>query len=711
VQNGAVVYRERLPDGGGAPSAFTQDGRLIAVHVHGFEKDDFLLTGFSGHEAVSQLFQFDLDMLSSDLAAHEKRLVGQNVTFSIHPQLGTRSFFNGFISHFFADEPIFRFGRAYRARIVPWLWFLTRTSNSRIFQNMNVVDIAKKIFADHGLNDYEFRLQRSYSPYEYKVQYRETDFNFVSRLLEFEGIFYFFHHENGRHTAVFGDAPSVFKPGERAKVTLEPDPSWEEIHDWHHAYEFRPGRWTLSDYDFKKPRTDLTATQPTLVDNPDMKKFEFFDHPGEYVDKSIGDGLARTRIEMEEAAYHVVNGLGMVASFRVGETFTLEHHPVDEEVGASYALLYLNHQASETSYSDEKAASSYTNSFVGLPSKTVFRPPRITPCPVVEGPQTATVVGPRGEEIYTDEYGRIKVQFRWDRYGKADENSTMFLRLAQTWAGNKWGAQVLPRIGMEVIVEFLEGDPDRPIVTGCLNNADAMPPDKLPDHRTRSVFRTRSSPNSNGFNEISFEDKAGSEQLFFRGQRDQDIRIKNDVREWVGNERHLIVGQDQLEKVGSQKYPATKHLTVTADQKEKVTGTVSLAADGDMHQKIAQNSALKANMKVAIEAGISITLKTGSSFIEIGPAGITIVGTPLVMINSGGSPDPLTAQPDAPKDPKEADERQPPEALQKASTQQPPAPGAPPVLVDQTFTSPQAAALQQAAQNGTPFCAVCAASG
>jgi len=247
--------------------AFTQDERLIAVRIHNFGKDDFLLTGFSGHEAVSQLFQFDLELLCDDLAADKKQLVGENVTFSIQPEEGTRSFFNGFISHFFAAEPAGRFGRSYQARIVPWLWFLTRAANSRIFQNKNVVDIAKQIFSDHGFSDFEFRLQRSYSPYEYKVQYRETDLNFVSRLLEHEGIFYFFHHENGRHTAIFGDAPSAFRQGERANVSFVPEAAWEHVHGWHHAYEFRPGRWTLTDYDFKKPQTDLTADRPTLIDN------------------------------------------------------------------------------------------------------------------------------------------------------------------------------------------------------------------------------------------------------------------------------------------------------------------------------------------------------------------------------------------------------------------------------------------------------------
>ncbi len=681
----------------------TQDNRLIAVETS-LGKDHFLLTGFSGQESVSQLFQFDLEMLSDDDAAEHTELVGQNLTFSICPRNGTRSFFNGFISQFSAAEKVEDRARLYRARIVPWLWFLTRAANSRIFQNQNVVDIAKQIFADHGFNDYVFQLQRSYQPYEYKVQYRETDFNFVSRLLEHEGIFYFFRHENGKHTAVFGDAAIAFAPGELARVSFASIADWEHIQGWHHAYEFQTGQWTLTDYDFKKPQADLTAGQPTVIANPIMKKYEFFDYPGQYLTKDAGQGLARTRIEMEEAAYHIVNGVSMVPSLRSGESFTLADHPVPSENGASYALLSIHHDARDTSYFQAENASSYTNSFVCLPAKTVFRPPRVTPVPVVHGPQTATIVGPKGEEIHTDEYGRVKVQFRWDRYGKADEKSTIFLRLAQSWAGNKWGAQTLPRIGMEAIVEFLEGDPDKPIVTGCLNNAAMMPPDPLPDNKTRTVFRTQSTPKSSGFNEFSFEDKAGKEQVFLRGERDQDVRIKNDAREWIGNDRHLIVTKSQREKVGSG-----KHLTITGDQNEKVSGTVSLAAEGDLHQKIDQNAALKAGMNIAIEAGIAITLKAGASFIEIGPAGITIVGSPLVMINSGGSPGPLTAQPHAPLDPAEADERQPPGTPASAVTGQAPAPGGPPVLVRETL-SPQAEAMRQAAKGGAPFCAICAAA-
>jgi type VI secretion system secreted protein VgrG len=273
---------------------------------------------------------------------------------------------------------------------------------------------------------------------------------------------------------------------------------------------------------------------------------------------------------------------------------------------------------------------------------------------------------------------------------------------------------------MEAIIEFLEGDPDKPIVTGCFYNATAMPPDALPDNKTRTVFRTRSTPNASGFNELSFEDKAGSEQIFMHGEYDQDIRIKHDAKEWIGNDRHLIVKNDQLEKV-----EGSKSLQITGDQKEKVGGTVSLDAAEDLHQKLGMNAALKAGMNVAIEAGIQLTLKAGSSFIDISPAGITIVGSPLVMINSGGSPGSLTAQPQATNNAKEADDRKPGQPLPKANTGKPPDPGIAPTYITESFSdspqtlsdspqtlsdSPQAESLKQASQTGAPFCAVCAAA-
>jgi type VI secretion system secreted protein VgrG len=338
-------------------------------------------------------------------------------------------------------------------------------------------------------------------------------------------------------------------------------------------------------------------------------------------------------------------------------------------------------------------------------------------------------VGPSGEEVYTDEHARVKVKFHWDRYSKADENSSCWIRVAQVWAGKRWGAMYIPRIGQEVIVEFLEGDPDRPIVTGRVYNAQAKLPYDLPGNKTMSTLKSNSTKGGDGFNEIRFEDKKGEEQIFIHAEKDEDVRVKNDAKEWVGADRHLIVKRDQLEQVDGD-----KHLTVKGDQNEKIDGTVSLNAGMDFQQKVGMKHALEAGMdihikggmKVVIEAGMQLSLKAGASFIDIGPGGVAISGTPTVMINSGGSAGSGSgSSPDATKLPKEAataepgqvsgpsPSQPPPGPLQPASPsgQAPPPSGqmaslsgqpAPPVKV-----SPQAATLQQAAKDGTPFCEEC----
>jgi type VI secretion system secreted protein VgrG len=314
----------------------------------------------------------------------------------------------------------------------------------------------------------------------------------------------------------------------------------------------------------------------------------------------------------------------------------------------------------------------------------------------VEGIQTAIVVGPSGEEIYTDEYGRVKVQFHWDRRGSSDENSSCWMRVSQLWAGTNWGAMFIPRIGQEVIVDFLEGDPDRPLVTGRVYHGTNMPPYSLPDEKTKSTIKSYSSPDGGGFNEIRFDDLKGEEQVFIHAEKNQDIRTEKDRMEWVGQDSHLIVVRNQLEKVEGD-----KHLTVNGDQNEKVDGTVSLEAGTDIQEKAggkhaldaAQEIHLKAGMKVIIEAGTQVSLKAGSNFIDIGPSGVSIQGT-MVNINSGGSAGSGSgSSPQAPEEPAEADTAEPGRA-----TQGPPGPTEP------ATPTPQARALSSAAQTGTPFC-------
>jgi type VI secretion system secreted protein VgrG len=331
-----------------------------------------------------------------------------------------------------------------------------------------------------------------------------------------------------------------------------------------------------------------------------------------------------------------------------------------------------------------------------------FRPQMTTPRPVVAGSQTAIVVGPPGEEIFPDKYGRVKVHFHWDRISRFDPESSCWLRVSTGIAGKGWGTVFTPRVGQEVIVDFLEGDPDRPIITGCVYNPESMPPYELPKFKTMSTIKTMSTPNGSGFNELRFEDKKGSEQIFVHAEKNVDVRVKNDVMETIKNDRHLIVENDQLEKVKKD-----KHLSVGGDHNEKITGTMSLTVAGDLQEKVNGSYAIdvgsaihqKANISTVIEAGTSLTLKVGGNFININAAGIFIKGT-MVMLNSGGAAGSgAGSSPDAPKDPKEADNAQPGSRNEPGEPQPPHKP---------VIFSPMSLSLQEAAQNGTPFCEICA---
>jgi type VI secretion system secreted protein VgrG len=367
--------------------------------------------------------------------------------------------------------------------------------------------------------------------------------------------------------------------------------------------------------------------------------------------------------------------------------------------------------------------------FSSINSHEPFRAARTTAKPTINGPQTATVVGPAGEELWTDKYGRVKVQFHWDRYGRKDENSSCWIRVAQSLAGKKWGAFGLPRIGQEVVVQFLEGDPDRPIITGCVYNADYMPPYGLPDEKTKLTFKTCSSKGGGGFNEIRLEDKKGEEQIFIHGEKNQDTRIKNDAFEWIGNDRHLIVVNDQYEKVENHKHltvtgnqleevSGDKHQKVKGDHNQKIDGTLSIEAGMDMQERVGTKHALdagteihlKAGMKVVIEAGMQLTLKVGGNYITIDPMGVSIQGT-MLKLNSGGSagsgsgssPD----SPQAPTAPQEADTAQAGEVGEvQASPIQASGRSLDSAAVGD-YQNPQAQTLASAAQSGAPFCEIC----
>lgn len=694
---------------------YTQDNKLFSIDTP-LKKDTLLLARLSGQEGLSELFHFDMDLFSEQQSISFQDIIGKNVTISMLLADGSNRFFNGLISRFSQE-----YGKSdseretqyfsYSATLVPWTWLLTQTTDSRIFQNLSVQDIVEKIFSEKGFTDFEFKLNNTYEPKEYTVQYRETDFNFVSRLLEQEGIYYFFKHENGKHIMVMADHSGANEP-------CPTQASAKFLHSGHDHFggedtiehlkmlkKIQSGKYTLKDYNYKIPDTDLKVTFDTTHELGD-EDYERYDYPGRYTGRNAGDALAMIRMEELESRIMTLCGTCDCRAFATGYRFKLENASQDEWNDKEYLLTRIKHSIdlSSTYFTGPAAAETeqfYKNQFECIAHETPFRPKRITPRPVVKGVQTAIVVGPDGEEIYTDEHGRVKVQFHWDREGKMDENSSCWLRVIQSMAGNGWGALFLPRIGHEVIVEFIEGDPDRPIVTGQVYHGINRPPYSLPEEKTKSTFKSSSSIGGGGFNEIRFEDKADDERLFIHAQKNQDTRIQNDRCEWVGNASHLITVADQLEKINGD-----KHLTVCGDHNEKVDGTISLETDMDLQEKVGIKHAvdagleihLKAGMKVIVEAGTQISLKVGSNFVDIGPAGVTIQGT-MVKINSGGSAGAGSGStPEAPTLPREAVEAEPglvatvPDIVPELTPSSPPPP------------TQQAKALKNAADSGNPLC-------
>jgi type VI secretion system secreted protein VgrG len=619
--------------------------------------DALLLNSFTGSERVSMFYRFTLELLSPDPNVDMKGLLRKPAVISIKLDDESERHIHGLFNRI----ALLEYGEdgmaVYQAELVPWLWFLTLYSNCRIFQNKSVPDIVEQVFKDRGFTDYQLKLQGSYQPREYCVQYRETDFNFVSRLLEDEGIFYFFQQSEEKHTLVLADDKSAFEScPNKATATYTPSLGGvleeDTVASIEEEHKLNTGMTSLTDYDFTKPNTSLysTISGPSFV-----SMFESYDYPGDYQSKDDGSRYARLRMEEREVHLWTVRGKSNCMGFECGYKFTLSDHFRDA-ANQDYTLIALRHKGQNSSYrSGHTDPFDYSNEFEAIPNSVPFRPPRLAHKPFIPSTQTALVVGKSGEEIWTDEYGRIKVQFYWDRVGTKDDNSSCWIRVAQGWAGKQWGSIYIPRIGQEVVVSFLEGDPDRPLVTGSVYNADQTVPYALPDQQTKSTLKSMSSKGGGGFNEIRLEDKKGSEQIFINGQKNLDIQIGTDRQENIGNNRSLTVVNDKMEKVGRDSHVNVvrdriesvgrdQHLNVTGKAAIKIGGSCSLAVTGDVLEQfsgnhssqVTQNLYLKA-MQVVIEASTGLTLKMGSNFITIDPSGIAISGTPMVQINSAGS--------------------------------------------------------------------------
>lgn len=564
-----------------------QTQRLIEITTP-LKNHEIILRAFNGHEEMSRLFHFDLEFVctSGEFTKEEltDKLVGKNVTLRIDGPNDQPRFFNGFVKRVVADYGE-DFGTVYRAEMVPWLWFLTQTADCRIFQNMKTPDIIEQIFGDLGFSDYELKLDGEYREWEYCVQYRETDFNFVSRLMEQEGMYYYFKHDNGKHVLVISDSTNGYYdlPENEVAFPLSRQESRaveDHITDWERRLEFVTGKFAHTDYDFENPSTDLMSDEQTGLPLKDAAGYEIYDYPGEPVKKDILKREIKVRMEEEEAQFHSVFAASTCRTFSVGGKFKIaKDHPLQKEIGKTYMITGINHYVVDPTTAEASGQKEYSNTYVCIPDDVVFRAKRLTPKPHISGIQTAVVVGPAGEEIYTDKYGRIKVQFYWDREGKRDENSSLWIRCAQSIAGKKWGFMAIPRIGQEVVVEFLEGDPDRPLVVGCVYNGEQMPPYDPTEEPQRIYLKSNSTKGGEGFNELYFDDKADDERVFMHAEKDMDVRVKNDSRERIIGNRHQIIGwEEDGEKGGDQneKVWQDKNLNIKRNQVEHIEGNYTL---------------------------------------------------------------------------------------------------------------------------------------
>ena len=596
-----------------------------------------LFYSMAASEALGRLFEYEMTLLSSKSDIKPEDLLGKNVTVKLELPDGSDRFFDAYVTRFGLTGGIGRYFR-YQLTGRPWAWLMTRTADCRIFQNKSVPDIVKEIFNKYGSAKFDDKLTGEYRPWEYCVQYRETDFNFVSRLLEQEGIYYYFKHEDGKHTLVLADSSDAHEAVSGfEQVTFLPQAvdtprlKDEVIEEWFVTQQIQPGAYVVDDYDFERPSVELEATFKDARQHAEAKG-EVYDFPGEYIVKAEGEHFVQTRLEELLAQHELCEGSGTTRSLCTGSLFKLAKHPRADQnreylvTGAQYRLQFEGYEGLDDTGGD------YRCSFTAMSSAVPFRPARSTPKPVVQGPQTGVVVGPSGDEIYTDKYGRVKVKFHWDRHGKKDENASCWMRVSHPWAGSNWGAIHIPRIGQEVIVDFLEGDPDCPIITGRVYNAEQMPPWELPGNKTQSGILTRSTLNgaSANANAIRFEDKKGSEQLWIHAEKNQDIEVENDETLWVAHDRKKTIDHDETTLVEHDRTETVSNnetITIGANRTETVGANETVTIGANRTITVASSERATVALQRTHAVGVNETIAIGAAQeIAIGAAQVVAVG-------------------------------------------------------------------------------------
>lgn len=617
--------------------------------------DSLILEKVSGSEALSTPYCITLDLISVDGAIGFKKMLGEPAGVTIKLADKSERFLHGRITRFsqvgFDPRAVH-----YRVELRPWLWLLSMHSDHRIFQKKSTPEILDEVFGDLGFKDVKNSLKGSYAKREYCVQYGESTLDFVSRLMEDEGIHYFFEHAKDKHTLVLADDPDAHAACKGAsEVKLAHHELDQEDRIWECAYEesVTSTGQALCDYNFEVPTTDLYVKVD--ADKPERL---LYDYPGSYIDGGAGEGRAKIRVEGHEQAQKILSGQSTCRGFVSGGKFKLKGH-ARSEFEKEYVLRSVEHSADRHHY---------RNRFTAHPADTVFRPPLRTRRPRIAGTQTAVVVGKSGEEIWTDKYGRIKVQFHWDRRGKKDENSSCWVRVAQGWAGKAFGSWFLPRIGMEVVVSFLEGDPDRPLVTGAVYNAQQTLTYPLPDNQTRSWIHSRSSKDGGGFNEIYLEDKKDSELINIVAQKDYKLHVLHERYETIdkkdtylcederiqevkktdkltvkdtreieitegdhkltvkkgartiavekGDEKHTVAGKRDLEIEKAETHACKDAFTHTVEKDYKLTikGNLIISVDGEIKIESKKKMTIDGKDEIDIAAAKDLKMKAGMNF-------------------------------------------------------------------------------------------------
>ncbi|NHC09906.1 type VI secretion system tip protein TssI/VgrG [Stutzerimonas degradans] len=607
---------------------------------------DFKVLEFKGREAISQPYRFDLELVSERPDLELESLLHRPAFLAFAPD---GSGIHGLVHQAGQGESGKRLTR-YRLTLVPQLAYLAHRSNQRIFQHLTVPQIVAQVLEEHGIQADAYRFQLGpvlYPPREYCVQYDESDLHFLQRLCEEEGIHYHFQHSTAGHVLVFGDDQTVFP--KLAATAYQQDSGLVAdqpvIKRFGLRLETRASRVTRRDYDFEKPRLTMEAAFHSDF-RPDLEDYDF---PGRFTERARGKHLSQRALERHRHDYQLAESASDQPRLASGHFLPLTEHPRNDW-NQLWLLTEVLHEGKQPQVLEESITShvdshdgfvqGYRNQFAATPWDMPFRPALRHPKPKILGSQTAVVTGPAGEEIHCDEYGRVRVQFHWDRAGQADDKTSCWLRVSSSWAGDRYGGIAIPRIGMEVLVTFLEGDPDQPLVTGCLYHKEHQVPYDLPANKTRTVFKTLSSPGGGGYNELRIEDRKGAEQIYLHAQRDWDENIEHDQKIRVGHERH-----DTVEANSYSEFRAEEHRTTHADRKSEVRASDHLNVGNSQHLKIGsgqfveagQEIHLSSGLKVVLEAGSELTFKAGGSFVKLDAGGVTLVG-PVVRVNSGGTP-------------------------------------------------------------------------